>query len=315
MGLGGVFFDAASNGVMACFTTEKNRNRVFAVQATVNNIGAALGPVIAFFLLSRWGFYAVGLVSAGFFLWAAIQAFLFLPDAGMPVEGNRSTSPLTMRETFAAIWACKSWFRVVVLLIGFWIIASQMSMTVPLAAMKVGGRNAAAFLATLNAFLAIPLQYPLIWLSGKHIPPMIMMALSSAITGIGLVSVFMAPDLVWQAVGVALITVGTLAVLPVMQLITARVAPPRAVAAFYGFSVLGLGIGGGAGQYIGGRLFDLQQQVHMPWLMAAFSLIVGIVVAMLIWRTPAPTAVPLPTSSSQKGQEFDPSRSGVVAAR
>ena len=318
MGVGGVFFDAAGSGALACFTTPQNRPGVFALQSTFNNIGAAIGPLLALVLYDRWGFVVVALVAAACFVLAGLQALFYLPDVGLAGSSTTMQVPLTLGETFAAIWRHKTFVRVVVILIGFWMIGQQMSITVPLAGARLAGNNGAAILITVNAFLAIPLQYPLVWLTAKYLSPLVMMAWCTVLTGLGLVMVFLAPDFHWQIAGVALVTIGTILILPVMQTITARIAPPRAVAAFYGFSVLGLGIGGGAGQYIGGRLYDLQAQWNLPWLMAAFSGLVSVVVAWLLWRTPAfgfqPAAIQPKAAQPETSAEFDPARSGVFAA-
>ncbi len=311
MGVGGVFFDAAGTGALASYASVEQRGRIFALQATINNIGAALGPVIAFVLYVRFGFPVVALVSAGFFVFVAFQAYFLLPEGTVVTKQGQITAPLSIRQTFAAILARRAYARIVLLLMGFWIIGSQMSLTVALDGQRLGGKDGVAILLGLNAFLAIPLQYPLVRFVERFLKPTTMMAISSLVTGAGLVMVFMADHFAWQIAGVVLITCGTLAILPVMSAITAQVAPPSAMAAFYGFSVLGLGIGGGVGQYIGGRIYDLQAQLHTMWLMPAFAVLVAVTIAYALYHSPSPLQVTAPVEEP----EFHPERSGIVAAR
>lgn len=329
IGVGGVFFDAAVSGALACYTHARNRSRIFTLQATLNNIGAALGPLLAFVIESHFGFRAVALVASGFFVWTALQAYFFLPDVSMaPARAQPASNrladdplpparPMSISQTFAAIKARPAYVRVVVLLVGFWMIQSQMSLTVPFAGQRVAGMNGVALLIGLNAFLAIPLQYPLVRLAERRLPAMQVIALSTLVMAVGMALIFLASTFAWQIVGDILVTIGTLAIVPVMQTITAKVAPARALAAFYGFSVLGMGVGGGIGQYIGGSLYDLEHRWHLPWLMAAFALIVGAAVTFAIWRTASPTPRPAPAQSqtTQSEEGFDPTQSGIIAVR
>ncbi|MBA3824117.1 MAG: hypothetical protein H0X24_09500, partial [Ktedonobacterales bacterium] len=98
-------------------------------------------------------------------------------------------------------------------------------------------------------------------------------------------------SLAWQIGGICITTVGSLAVGPITNAITAQVAPPRAIGAFFGFSAISIGLGG-LGQLLGGSIYDAQRALHLPWLMGAFLASVTLCIAYLLWQAPSPTATP-----------------------
>ncbi|MBA3826192.1 MAG: MFS transporter, partial [Ktedonobacterales bacterium] len=79
MGFGGMFFDAASAAALSNVTAPAARARTFALQATLNNVAAAVGPVVGITIYSHFGFFPVALFAAVVFFWIGIQTALFLP--------------------------------------------------------------------------------------------------------------------------------------------------------------------------------------------------------------------------------------------
>ncbi len=291
IGLGGMFFDAAGSGALAALVPERDHSRIFALQATLMNIGAAIGPLVGIAIYARFGFLPVALLAGGVFFWIAVQTYFWLPEGITRRINARDNHPLTLPQLLRAIWQRHSYVRVVLLLMGFWAINAQITLTVPLAGAHVAGKSGVALLLSLNAFLAIPLQYPLVRFLERHMTAIQLLAASTLLSGLGLTLIFLAPAFAWQVVGIIIATFGGLAVTPIMASVTARIAPRGAFAAFFGFSALSIGIGGALGQLLGGRIYDIQRAIHLPWLMALFMASIGIAVAVVLLRTPAPDAV------------------------
>ncbi len=292
IGLGGMFFDGAGGGSLVSFTVPQERPRIFALQATINNVGAAIGPVLGLFIYAKFGFAPVALTAAAIFACIGIITAIFQPEGAAP-DATPGVAALTIGQTFRAIQLRRSYMYVVLLLMGFWAIAAQISLTVPLAGARIAGAGGVALLLGLNSFLAIPLQYPLVRLAERWLTPLQAMSASTFLASLGVVTIFLSPNLGWQVVGIVIFTIGSLAIVPMMATITSQVAPPRAFAAFYGFSAIGIGIGGGLGQFIGGRLYDLQRQFGSPLPMSAFLLLIGFGVAAAMLRVPSPTDTPV----------------------
>lgn len=308
-GFGGMFFDAAGTAALAFCTPPDQRAQIFSLQATLSNITAAIGPLVGVSIYHAFGFQAVAFCSAITFFWIGLQTALWLPmGIGRSVTPAPMQRALPFRQVLRAIGQRRAYVRLILLLVGYWAINGQLTLTMPLAAERLGGKNGVAFLLGLNAFLAIPLQYPLVrWLE-RHLAPTRILALSVALSGGGLVLIFLAPSFTWQIVGICVTTVGSLSISPITSAVTAQVAPPRAIGAFFGFSALAIGIGG-VGQIAGGAIFDLQRHLQLPWLMGAVVALVTVGVATALARSPSPTGAPAPRYDAI---EEGASRSGVV---
>jgi DHA1 family multidrug resistance protein-like MFS transporter len=308
-GFGGMFFDAAGTAALAACTPPEQRARIFALQATLSNVTAALGPLVGVAIYRAWGFQAVAYCSALTFFWIGLETLLWLPKGiGRSATPAATQRALPFGQVVRAIMRRRAYVRLILLLVGYWAIIGQLTLTVPLAAERLGGKDGVAFLLGLNAFLAIPLQYPLVrWLE-RYLAPTRILALSMALSGAGLVLIFLAPSFTWQIVGICITTVGSLAISPITSSVTAQVAPPRAIGAFFGFSALAIGLGG-LGQIAGGTIFDLQRTYHLHWLMAAVLALVTFGVATALARCPSPTITPAPRYDAI---EEAASRSGVV---
>jgi DHA1 family multidrug resistance protein-like MFS transporter len=291
-GFGGMFFDAAGSAALAALLPVEDRQRTFALQATLNNVAAAIGPVLGIAVFARFGFRPVAFLAAAIFLWIGLQTYVWLPQRIGRASGQTAARSLPLQQVMREIFARRAFVWVVLLQMGFWALTAQITLTAPLAAAHLSGASSVAVLLGLNALLAIPLQYPLVRLVERRMSAVQLLGLSMLLSGVGLAMFFVAPDFTWEIIGICIATIGGLAVGPTMASITAQIAPPRALAAFYGFSAIGVGVGGAIGQYFGGSLFDLQRAAHLPWLMAVCLAALTAVITYALWRAPSPTTAP-----------------------
>ena len=82
---------------------------------------------------------------------------------------------------------------------------------------------------------------------------------------------------------VAIFSIGAMLVQPVQQSLTAEMAEPTVLGAYFGFSALALAFGGGIGNFAGGWLYDLAGRLDLPalpWL--TFALVAAIVALGLL---------------------------------
>lgn len=298
-GFGGMFFDAAGSAALAALTPLPERPRTFAWQATLNNVAAALGPILGIAVYTHGGFSPAAFIAAGIFAWIALQTALFLPARIGCASPTSPSRPLPFGQIMRAIMLRQAYVRVVLLLMGYWAINTQITLTLPLAAAHLAGPSSVAILLGLNSFLAIPLQYPLVRFVERFISQIHLLAFSVLLSGVGLTVSFCAPNFAWQVAGIVIATIGGLAISPTMASITAQVAPPRALGAFYGFSAIGVGIGGALGQYFGGRIYDFQRALHLPWLMGICVAMLTLGITIAIGMSPSPTTTPAYTETAE----------------
>ena len=119
------------------------------------------------------------------------------------------------------------------------------------------------------------------WVS-RRLAPLTILQIGVVLIGLGLGSYSFAAALPALVVGILVNAFGRMLAEPMIQTITAQVAVERARAAYFGFGLLALGIGGSTGQLVGGWLFDLGQtfdQPTLPWIgcgLVAFSVVLGL---------------------------------------
>jgi MFS transporter, DHA1 family, multidrug resistance protein len=84
-----------------------------------------------------------------------------------------------------------------------------------------------------------------------------------------------------MCIAVVIFAAGRVLVEPSKDVVTSQFAPPDQLAAYFGVSFLALAIGGSAGNYLGGYLYDLAITTNattLPWLLfASFGLLAAAV--------------------------------------
>jgi MFS transporter, DHA1 family, multidrug resistance protein len=266
--LGGGLFDAPRNASIAALTTDESRPRYYSLMGVVGNLGMTIGP-LAGALLIRSSFQLVALVSTACYVLTFFVTLWLLPNvqtaqAGAGGANAFSNLLLAARDrrfvTFTA------------LLVGFWFLWSQLSISVALVAIHLAGsRDAVSWVYTLNSLMGIVLQIPMMRFLERRLAPTLTLALGLGLMALGLGAVMFVSSIVGLLGCVAVFSFGGLIASPVQQIITARMADPRALGSYFGVNALALAFGGGLGNYLGGVLYGLGQrgQPWLPWLTAA----------------------------------------------
>ncbi|HEX2185944.1 MAG TPA: MFS transporter, partial [Chloroflexota bacterium] len=175
------------------------------------------------------------------------------------------------------------------LLSGYWLLHNQVYIAVPLRAVQVtGGADVVGLLYLVNAGAGLLLQYPLVQLASRRLSPPAATAAGVAAMGGGLglmacLDLGVAPVAIMVA-SMVVFAAGRALVEPMKDVVTAAFAPPEALAAFFGLAFLSLAVGGSAGNYLGGWLFDVATasgRHAIPWI--AFALL-GLAVAAGLLR-------------------------------
>ncbi len=271
--LGGSLFDPPGRAALAYLTPDRDRQQVYAAAGTATWMGQAIGPLLGAVLLPV-SFTLVSLVAASAFLAAAIQAALFLPG-GMRGEVGGATLWASIGATFRDA----DFARFTGLLLGYYFLATQTVITVPLLTSRLVGPEAIGLIFAIQAGLAMLLQVPLARWTARRVDPLTQMAGAMLLLGVGFAGYALAAGFAGLAIATAVVAVGLLLVAPVQPLVTARLAGGRG-GAYFGVGSLALAVGGALGNGTGGLLVDLGDRLAVPWLPWLAMGLIGLLTAL-----------------------------------
>jgi DHA1 family multidrug resistance protein-like MFS transporter len=174
------------------------------------------------------------------------------------------------------------------LLLGFYFLATQPTITVPLLAAQLVGAEAIGPLFAIQAGLAMLLQVPLVRWTTRHAGPLVQVSGAMLLMGLGFVGYALAADFVGLAISTAIVAMGMLLITPVQSTVTARLGGGKG-GAYFGVGSLALAVGGALGNGSGGALIDLSARAGVAWLPWAGMCGIGAVSALgfaLLQRDP-----------------------------
>jgi len=295
--LGGSMFESPRAAAMAALTDETTRNRYYSLAGVISGIGVTAGTQAGVLLLGL-DFDLVALAAASCYVVNLVATILFLPPVRVAAEGNRLTEGigLALRD--------RPFMLFNLLLIGYWFLWVQYTISLPLVAKEISGTaDAVGWIYALNSGMTILLQYPLARFAERRLPPMLTLSLGVALMAFGLGAVGLSGTVLALLLCVALLTGGMLLAQPSQQTVTAGLANPAAFGSYFGVNSLALAVGGGLGNYSGGLLYDLGKELQAPALPWVVFCLVGLVAASGLWvmyvkrraaQTPGAELAPMP---------------------
>lgn len=278
--LGGALFESPRMGAITALTTDKTRARFLSLAGTVGGFGMVLGPLIGSWLF-RVDFAVVCVIAGACYVLGMLLTWPLLPDVRVGQTQRLSEGlELAVRD--------RRFMRFVVIAVGLFVGSSQLSISLPLAAVAVSdARETAGWVYTLNALLVIALQYPLIRFLEPRAGSVGVVVIGCSLMALGFVligtasSVFSGmPAVIGVSaffVAVAVFSLGQLLGLPGQQALSAHLADRRAVGSYFGVAAISQAIGGAVGSYAGGVLYGLGRDsglTALPWIV--FALIAAV---------------------------------------
>jgi MFS transporter, DHA1 family, multidrug resistance protein len=295
--VGGSLFESPRLAAITALTDTTNRARYYSLIGVVGGLGMTFGPLIGALLL-KLGFAVVALASGSCYVVTFALTLLFLPRVQVADERHALTYGigLALRDRPFMIFN--------LLLMGYWFMWVQLSISLPLVARAISGTaDAVSWIYTLNAGMSVLLQYPLLRLAERRLRPLAILVLGVALMAIGLGGVALAGGTAALLICVALFAAGSLLAAPSQQTVAADFANPTALGSYFGVNALALALGGGLGNYSGGLLYGLGQQRQapaLPWLIfCAVGLAAALGMAVLNHRQASaqPQSQPEPTAA------------------
>lgn len=262
--LGGSLFEAPKSAAGAALTSPPERPAFYRTLGIVGNTGMAVGPALGALLL-RFEFGVVALAAAAIFVVAAVLAATLLPH----VRVASAASGALFAGTLMAL-RDRRFVTFTLLVMGYWFLAVQYYITLPLMVKAVGGSDGAVGLVlTIYSVVTIVLQYPLLRLLEGRVSIFSTMVAGMAIMAVGLGAVAFVGAL-WPLVACTVVyAVGNLLAQPPLQTVTARLVNPIALGSYFAIGAYALAIGGGLGNISGGALFEVataSDRLALPWL-------------------------------------------------
>ncbi|HEX8218432.1 MAG TPA: MFS transporter [Chloroflexia bacterium] len=263
--LGGSMFDSPRSAAIAALTNKENRSRFYSLTGMVNNLGLIVGTQVGALLLPV-SFDVVALGAALCFLATFFVTLFMLPAVRVssrdPEEAAGGMTDGLRKALHDKPFMMYNW-----LLVGYWFMWVQISISLPLAAKGLGGGDETiSWIFAINSVLTIAFQYPLIRFASKRLRPLPTLVLGVGTMSLGLGSIALANSIPALMGCVVLYALGGLFASPMQQTVTAELADPRSLGSYFGVNSLALALGGGLGNLSGGLLYDLGKQLAFPEL-------------------------------------------------
>lgn len=276
-GLGGTLFDPPRSAMVVKLVRARERGRFFSLLMMQDSAGAVLGALIGSWLLA-WDFRLVCWVGAAVFVSAALFNAFWLP------AWRISTERIAMREGMHRVWQDKRFRLYVLTLTGYYILAVQVMLMLPVMVNQVAGAPAAVkWMYAIEALLSLSLLYPLARWSEKRFRLETRLMAGLFLMTISLLPVGLATTLPSLFFLIAVFYLGSIIAEPARETLSASLASSRARGSYMGFSRLGLAIGGLIGYSGGGWMFDVGQQLALPELPWMLLSAVGSVTLLALW--------------------------------
>ncbi|MBP2197295.1 multidrug efflux MFS transporter MdtH [Pantoea cypripedii] len=284
-GLGGTLFDPPRSAMVVKLVRARERGRFFSLLMMQDSAGAVLGALIGSWLLA-WDFRLVCWVGAAVFVSAALFNAIWLP------AWRISTERIAMREGMQRVWQDKRFRLYVLTLTGYYILAVQVMLMLPVMVNQVAGAPAAVkWMYAIEALLSLSLLYPLARWSEKRFRLETRLMAGLFLMTLSLLPVGLTTTLPSLFFLIAVFYLGSIIAEPARETLSASLASARARGSYMGFSRLGLALGGLIGYSGGGWMFDLGQQLSLPELPWMLLSTVGGVTLLALWWQFQPRAV------------------------
>jgi DHA1 family multidrug resistance protein-like MFS transporter len=278
--LGGSLFEAPKSAAIAALTDEQNRARFYSLTGVVGGLGVAIGTQVGALLLAA-NFALVALVAASCFFVDFAITLIFLP----PVRVASASDGGTLVRGIGLALRDRPFMTFNVLLMGYWFLWVQFTISLPLAAKAISGTaSAVGWIYAINSVMLIVLSYPLIRLAGRWLRPLPILTLGLLLMALGIGAVALAGNMPVLLGCVVCLCLGVVLAAPSQQTVAASLANPAALGSYFGVNSLALAFGGGLGNFSGGLLYDLGGRWHLPALPWLVFGLVGLATTMGLWR-------------------------------
>lgn len=277
-GLGGALFDAPFQAATVALTRVDERREFYLLANYLGGIAATLGPLLGMVLM--WlDFSIVGLAAGSCFLANVIVALRYFPNTRPPAPDDGDNTPQLKR-----LMRDRVYLRFVAILCGYWFVVMQINISFPLLAEALTGtKSSASLFFVFSTGLTLVLQYFLVrWLQ-RHYQSHQLLMVGTLVMTFGTFFLGTSGNFAVFLMWIAVYSVGFLVSRPMLDVLVAHLAHPKALGLYVGFSGVSIGVGGGLGNFVGGWLYDLGRDLAMPLLPWSVFAVIGVVTVWQLW--------------------------------
>ena len=270
IGLGGVLFEMPYQSAIAMLTTNDNRPKYYSLNNTITGIASAIGPLLGVALL-RLDFKVVCFGAASCFMINFVLSRVAMP----PIM--RQAKSYAVMPAVKRIAKDRPYQIFVLLMMVFWLGASQIDITYPLRVQEIyGSADGVGIMYTVYAVVMAVLQYPLVALASKRFSSRAAVVIGTGIITAALIATPFAADVKSFMAIVACYAVGMILARPNQQNIAVSMADTRALGMYLGVNSTAFAIGKGFVTIICGASFDMAKKYTLenaPWYL--YGVLVG----------------------------------------
>lgn len=280
----GVFTDTggpARQAMVADLLPEEKRAQGYGIIRVVFNISATLGPAIGGFMASRsylMLFIADAVISliSAFIVWRAMPETKPEAQPGTPQESMGGTFKgyfLVLRDKLFVLFISASILMVFVYM--------NMGTTLGVYLRDIQGvaESRYGLILSMNAAMVVLFQFPITRRIEK-LPPMLMMALGSALYAVGFAMYGFVSTYTLFLLAMVIITIGEMLVAPVGQALVAHFAPEDMRGRYMAIAGFSYGIPFAIGPLLAGLIMDNTDPRALWW---AAGIIGMMAVSMFMW--------------------------------
>jgi dipeptide/tripeptide permease len=288
---GGSFIKPSVLGTVSVTTDERTRSLGFAIYYWLVNVGALLGPTIAYFVRDSFGNEFVYLVSAFSCLAMLIVNLMLYKEVAASAAVPQESLGKKLRNLVVVLgnWRFMAFLLIYSL---YWIIFWQEFIVVPYYITDFIGREAPYEIVQswAGAGAIILFQIPLNRMT-KHLSTRTAITLGFAISSLIWVIIAIAPGIPTIAAGIVAFAIGEMIQAPRYYEYISDIAPPGQQALYQGYAFLPIAIARFVGDPFGGWLYQTAKEsgrVEIVWLALIGVGVVGTLLMVLYNRFVTP---------------------------
>lgn len=278
-GLGGALFDAPFQAATVALTRPEERRGFYLLANYLVCLAGTLGPLLAILLLLI-NFSAVGLAAGLCFLVNVVIALRYFPNTRPPPADDGDNTP-----QFKRLKNDRRYLQYVAIMCGYWFVVMQINISFPLLAEALTGQKSSVSLFyLLSSVITLIFQYFLVRLLQRRCKSHQLFIAGTLLITAATFFIGTATNFTLFLIWIALYSFGFLVSRPMIDVIVAHLAHPKALGLYVGFYSVSIGAGGGLGNFMGGWLYDLGKTHHLPMLPWTIFALVGLSSAFAMWR-------------------------------
>ena len=281
--IGGSFIKPSVLGTVAVTTTPETKSLGYAIYYWIVNIGAALGPLAAYFVRDRIGIEYVYVVSAASCAAMLLVNLTLYREVRQPGAGDGSSLGAIARNLLVVLANVKFMSFLLIFAL-YWIIFWQIFIVIPFYITDYISPDAPfEIIMSVGAWGIIVLQLAINRLTRRLRPPVAILS-GFAVSSFCWLIVAAVPTIPGIIAGILVFSIGEMMQAPRYYEYISDLAPPGRQGLFQGYAFLPIAIAWGVGGTLGGWLYaTYAREAGDPTTVFLWIFAIGVAATLLMW--------------------------------